>query len=158
MYTNACYVVAADEWEFWVSRPDLRARRLQRMANQNYATLSALRDRVMLTAGEAVIVPGIRVIATPGHSAGHLAISIVSEGSELLCVGDVVLAAQQLEHPAWYAASDLRPEQSVSSRIRFLDRAAASGALIHASHLPFPGLGWVRPVGHVWRWEPNTGK
>lgn len=157
-YPAARYTLATDEWEFWTGRPDLRSRRLQHMADRIYAGLSELQNRVALVAGGDEIVPGIRAIAAPGHSAGHLAISITSEGEELLCMGDVVLAPRHLEHPSWYARYDLRPEQSVTSRIRLLDRAAASGALVHAYHFPFPGLGRVRPEGRAWRWEPHVSQ
>jgi glyoxylase-like metal-dependent hydrolase (beta-lactamase superfamily II) len=157
-YPAACYTLAADEWKFWMAKPDLRSRRLQRMADRISAGLTVLQDRVALVVGGDVIVPGIRVIAAPGHSAGHLAISITSEDEELVCLGDVVLAPDHLEHPAWYTRYDLRPEQSVTSRIRLLDRVATSGALVHGYHFPFPGLGRVRSKGRAWRWESHVAE
>lgn len=153
-YRGALYALNVEEWEYWMARPDLRSRRLQRMANRIHAHLSVLRNQVTLLHGRAEIVPGIHAIPAPGHSPGHLAISIASEGSELLCLSDTVLAPIHLQHPAWYSRYDLRPEQSVTSRLRLLDRAAATGALVHAYHFPFPGLGWVRQAGRTWRWEP----
>jgi glyoxylase-like metal-dependent hydrolase (beta-lactamase superfamily II) len=154
IYTEARYVLAADEWDFWMSRPDLRSRRLQRMADTIHTGLSALQGRVTLLTGGDWITSGIRAIATPGHSAGHIAISISSEGQELLCIGDTALAPIHLQHPAWYSRFDLRPEQAATTRVRLLDQAAASGALVHAYHFPFPGLGWIYSGRQAWRWEP----
>lgn len=153
-YRRARYALGREEWAFWMSRPDLRSRRLQGMADRIHAHLSALEGRVTLLDSGAEIVPGIRAVAAPGHSAGHLAISISSENEELLCLSDTVLAPVHLEHPEWYTRYDLRPEQSVTSRVRLLDRAAASGALVHAYHFPFPGLGRVRSKGRAWQWQP----
>jgi glyoxylase-like metal-dependent hydrolase (beta-lactamase superfamily II) len=157
-FPNARYTLAAEEWEFWMTQPDLRSRRLQRMADRIHAQLSALQDRVTLITGKADILPGVQAIPTYGHTTGHLAISITSEGEELLCLADTAQAPIHLEHPEWFSRLDLRPEQSVTSRVRLLDRAAASGALIHAYHFPFPGLGWARPSGRAWRWEPLTSQ
>jgi glyoxylase-like metal-dependent hydrolase (beta-lactamase superfamily II) len=155
-YKGAQYVLSTDEWEFWMARPDLRSRRLQQMADRIHRHLDTLGDQVTLLRGGDEIVPGVRAIAAPGHSPGHQAISIMSEGIEVLCLSDAVLAPIHLQHPDWYARYDLRPEQAMTSRLRLLDRAAASGALVHAFHFPFPSLGWVRQTGPAWRWEPAT--
>ncbi len=157
-YRRARYALGRDEWVFWMSRPDLRSRRLQSMADRIHTHLSALDGRVTLLDGSTEIVPGIRAVPAPGHSAGHLAISITSDNAELLCLSDTVLAPIHLEHPEWYARYDLRPEQSVTSRVRLLDRAAASRALVHAYHFPFPGLGRVRPYGRTWQWQPDNAQ
>ncbi len=153
-FPNARYVVWREEWEFWMSRPDLTARRQQWVARAAHGSLLAVHHQLELIEREALIVPGVQAIAAPGHSAGHMALAIASQGEHLLYLADAVLHPAHLEHPHWCSPMDLRPEQSVTSRLRLLDRAVASGALAHAFHFPFPGLGHVIQHGDAWRWQP----
>jgi glyoxylase-like metal-dependent hydrolase (beta-lactamase superfamily II) len=153
-FPQARYVLWRPEWEFWAAEPDLEARQMQWMVTAALEALRPIQPQLSLIERESEIVPGIRGIAAPGHSAGHMALSICSEGEQLLYLADAVWHPVQLEHPEWVSPFDLRPEQAVASRLRLLDRAVAEQALVHGFHLPFPGLGRVIPQGDAWRWEP----
>jgi len=153
-FPQARHVLWRPEWEFWTAKPDLEARQMQWLVTSAEEALRPLQPQLALVERDSEIVPGIRSIAAPGHSAGHLALSICSEGEQLLYLADAVLHPLQLEHPEWVCAFDLRPEQPVASRLRLLDRAVAEEALVHGFHLPFPGLGRVIPQGEAWRWDP----
>ena len=102
----------------------------------------------------AEIVPGIKAIATPGHTPGHMMPSINSEGEQLFCVSDAVLHPIHLQHPEWFAVVDTLPEQVAPTRRRLLEKAASEKAMVLAFHFPFPGLGHVVPKDHAWRWRP----
>lgn len=153
-FPQARYVLWRPEWEFWAAQPDLEARQMQWMVTAALQALRPIQPQFSLVERESEIVPGIRGIAAPGHSAGHLALSICSEGEQLLYLADAVLHPLQFEHPEWISPLDLRPEQAVASRLRLLDRSVAEQALVHGFHLPFPGLGRAIPQGDAWRWEP----
>jgi len=56
------------------------------MAQVIRRNLEALRDRVTLIEDGSEIVPGIRTIAPPGHTVGHLAVSVASASLSLLQV------------------------------------------------------------------------
>ena len=99
-------------------------------------------------------VPGIRAVTAPGHTPGHMALEISSEGEQLLCIADLVLHPIHLEQPEWYAVVDFIPEQVVATRRRLLDWAAGRKALVLAFHFPFPGLGHVIQKGEGWKWLP----
>jgi hypothetical protein len=47
-------------------------------------------------------------------------------------------------------------ERSVLSRSRLLGRGADENLLVHAYHMPFPGLGRVERHGSAFRWIPAT--
>jgi hypothetical protein len=76
VFPNARFFIHRDEWEFWISKPDLRAlqvedfakRMLVATARQN---LGAIREQVELVDGEQEIVPGIRALAAPPHAGSH---------------------------------------------------------------------------------------
>jgi glyoxylase-like metal-dependent hydrolase (beta-lactamase superfamily II) len=156
-FPNARYVMWKGEWDFWTS-PQAQ----ERLAKQGgeilvgfaRKNLSPIKDRLILIDHETEIVPGIQVLAAPGHTPGHIALSISSNDKKLLCLGDVVLHPIHLEQPEWCAGTDFSPQQVVATRRRLLKRAADEKALVLAFHFPFPGLGHVVRKGNAWQWQP----
>jgi glyoxylase-like metal-dependent hydrolase (beta-lactamase superfamily II) len=158
-FPKARFVMGRSEWDYWMAEPNLAELQiedhLKDMLRQWARTyLTPLRDRIDLIDGEIEIVPGITALAAPGHTPGHLALAIASEGAQLLHLVDVALDPFQVDHPDWVAAFDYDPVQVVATRRRLFDRAADDGALVLCYHFPFPGLGRVERAGDGWRWEP----
>jgi glyoxylase-like metal-dependent hydrolase (beta-lactamase superfamily II) len=158
-FPNARFLMWAEEWRFWTSEPALDELRiddhvkevLRQWARQN---LPPIRDRVELVDREMEIVPGITAIAAPGHTAGHMALAIASDGEVMYDLVDTVLDPLQLEYPVWMPAFDLLPDIAVATRRQLCDRVASEGAQVLFFHFPFPSLGHVRRSGDVWQWEP----
>jgi glyoxylase-like metal-dependent hydrolase (beta-lactamase superfamily II) len=103
------------------------------------------------------LVPGIQAIATPGHSAGHHALTIESGDQQLLLSFDVLgHPILHLRHPEWFMASDQSPEIAVETRKKLLARAADEQITILAHHFPFPGLGRISRDGDAYRYIPTS--
>lgn len=100
------------------------------------------------------ILPGVRAVDAAGHTPGHTAYLLESRGERLLCVGDLFYDRLQLRHPSWRTPWDLDAEASVRSRRRLLAWAADERLLVHAYHLPFPGLGRIERRGQAFAWAP----
>jgi len=155
-FPNARFVMWKDEWDFWTSeeaevRLDEHAKELLLMfARKNLPPIQGSLD---LIDHEGEILPGIQAIAAPGHTPGHMALTISSGGEQLLCISDAVLHPIHVEQPEWCAAVDFAPDQVVATRRRLLNRAAAERALVLAFHFPFPGLGYVIQKGEGWQWQ-----
>ena len=156
-FPNARYVLSKGEWDFWTTgqaeqRLDEHVREvLLRCAREN---LPPIQGKVDLLDRETEIVPGIRALAAPGHTPGHLALEVSSEGEQLLCISDIALHPIHLKCPEWHAAVDLDPEQIVTTRRKLFSRAATEKSLVFAFHFPFPGLGKVIQKGESWQWQP----
>ena len=154
VFANAHYVVAREEWEFWTSEA-AAGRAPAPMVDIARRNLESMRDRLSLVDDGAEVVPGIHLIATPGHTPGHMALAITSDGEQLLHISDVVLYPLHLEHPEWVPVFDILPEEAATSKRRIFDRAADEQALVFAHHFPpFPNLGHVRKHGAGWQWQP----
>lgn len=157
VFPKARWVMWKDEWEFWTSNraenilDEHSKDQLVGIARKN---LSIIRDRVDLVDTESDIIPGIRAIATPGHTPGHMAVEISSNSEKLLCISDVVLHPIHMEMPEWYAAVDVATDQVVSTRKKLLKKAADKKVKVIAFHFPFPGLGYVVAKGKAWQWQP----
>ena len=64
---------------------------------------------------EAEIVPGIGVLPAPGHTPGHMVVSVSSGSEVLLYIADTVLHPLHLEHPDWCSIYDIAPERARAS-------------------------------------------
>jgi glyoxylase-like metal-dependent hydrolase (beta-lactamase superfamily II) len=118
--------------------------------------LEPVKDRVNLLTDESDILPGIHVLAAPGHTPGHMVVSFSSDDEQLLYVGDCVLHPLHLEHPDWLPVYDILPEEAAASRRRIFDYAADEQAWGIGQHFPpFPSLGHVVRRGAGWRWQPS---
>jgi glyoxylase-like metal-dependent hydrolase (beta-lactamase superfamily II) len=156
-FPNARYVMWQDEWDFWTSKEaETKLDEHVRDVLLSYArkNLPPIQGQLHLVNREMEILPGIKSIAAPGHTPGHMALAISSKGKQLLCVSDTVLHPIHLEQPEWHAAVDFDLKQVQATRCKILKKAVAEKALLLAFHFPFPGLGYVSQSGDTWQWEP----
>jgi glyoxylase-like metal-dependent hydrolase (beta-lactamase superfamily II) len=153
VFANAHYFISRDEWDFWTSDAATTKASVP-MVNIARQNLEHLQDRLtVIDAPE--IVAGIRALATPGHTPGHIAPSIASDEQQLLHVSDAVLYPLHLEHPEWTPVFDVSPEQAAASKHQIFDRAAEEEAVVFAHHFPpFPNLGHVLKKEDGWLWQP----
>lgn len=94
------------------------------------------------------LFPGIRALDARGHTPGHTAFQLESEGEQLLFWGDLIhAAALQFPHPKLNATYDMNPPLAAATRLRFMDTAAREKLVIAGAHLPFPAIGQVKKTG-----------
>ncbi len=152
-FPNARVVVDERAWTWYTEEKTLAT--MPAAMAESFRTMKSLLDgRMLLTQGEAEILPGVRSLPAPGHRLGHMAIQLVSEGKTLLHLADTVLHPIVIEHPDWRTGFDTTQEIIRATRQRLFDRAATSDALVFLSHAPFPGLGHIVRDGSAWRWVP----
>lgn len=85
--------------------------------------------------GEAEVVPGVRVLPTPGHVPYHQSVLVESAGETLCFLGDVVPTAAHLPLP-WIMGYDVEPLVTLESKRWLLARAAAEGWVVVFEHDP----------------------
>lgn len=74
--------------------------------------------------GEAQLVPGVRVVPTPGHTPGHQSVLIDGGDEKALFLGDVVPTALHVALP-WVMSYDLDVEATLASKRAIFERAQA---------------------------------
>jgi glyoxylase-like metal-dependent hydrolase (beta-lactamase superfamily II) len=154
VYANAHYYIWQQEWAFWFSER-AEAKTPGYFCTCARTNLEPLRERVTLLEEEGEILPGIGVLFCPGHTPGHMAVSVSSGGERLLYIGDVVLYPLHLEHPGWLPIYDILPGEAQSSKQRIFDLVAEEGSWVMGQHFPpFPSLGHVVKSGTGWEWRP----
>ncbi|RKH30870.1 MBL fold metallo-hydrolase [Corallococcus sicarius] len=101
------------------------------------------------------LVPGIRAVATPGHTPGHSVYVVESRGQRLALWGDLMhFGSVQLREPSVTVAYDVDERAAAAQRARAFTEAAKRGDLLGFAHMPFPGLGRLASEWRGYRWIP----
>ena len=105
--------------------------------------------------GNTDLVPGIKAMASHGHTAGHSTYVVESKGQKLVLWGDLIhVAAVQFDDPSVTIAFDSESKAAAVQRKAAYADAAKGGYIVGAAHLAFPGLGRVRANGKAYTWVP----
>jgi glyoxylase-like metal-dependent hydrolase (beta-lactamase superfamily II) len=149
IYPDAEIIVSAAEYRFWTDPavieklPEVRrglARRIQ-------ATLPNWKN-VRQVDGEQEIIAGIRSVATPGHTPGHIAFHLSSGNAQMIFSGDTFYQpAMSLRTPHWQGAFDQDGPLAEASRRKLADRLVADRILVSGYHFPWPGAGTLTKDG-----------
>ena len=155
-FPNARYLFGRAEFDYW--------RKGENISESRQAT-RALFMKVALPFGEQAaflepgndVVSGISAVGAHGHSAGHMAYHVESEGQRLLIWGDITNhAIMSLQKPEWHVAPDDDKDMAVETRKRILDMVAAEQIPAIGYHMPFPSVGYVVKSSAGFRWAPAT--
>ena len=105
--------------------------------------------------GDTELVPGIKAVASPGHTPGHSLYKVESKGQTLVLWGDLMhVAAVQFPEPGVTIQFDTDSKSAAVQRKRAYAEAARQGYLIGSAHISFPGLGHLRVQGKGYEWVP----
>jgi glyoxylase-like metal-dependent hydrolase (beta-lactamase superfamily II) len=101
------------------------------------------------------LVPGIRAMATIGHTPGHAAYVVESNGAKMVMWGDLMhVAAVQFPDPSVTIQFDVTTQAARAQRQKAYADAAKKGYFVAIAHVSFPGIGQLRPDGKGYRWLP----
>jgi glyoxylase-like metal-dependent hydrolase (beta-lactamase superfamily II) len=129
VFRRARHVVQRAEWHD-ATHPHERNR--ASYLAEDFAPLeeAGLIDRVE---GEVDVMPGVRVVPTPGHTPGHQSVLIDADGQRVLFLGDVVPTAVHVPLP-WVMAYDLEPARTVETKRALWRRAVAEKWIVVFGH------------------------
>ncbi len=157
IFPDAEYLIGTTEFDWWMmdGRVNLVEESSQSMVVGAVNSLTAAEPQLSRVSDGYEIAPGVTMIATPGHTLGHMSLIVESEGHSLLITGDAIRDPYvSMERPDWYAQIDMDPETTVATRKKLLDMMAADRMAILSYHFPFPGVGHVVADGNAYRFIP----
>ncbi|MFE3196038.1 MBL fold metallo-hydrolase [Nocardia sp. NPDC059240] len=153
-FPHARYLTSRIEREFWATY-DMEEARAQMFRDSVIPVEQAGQlDLVDLPAEGAEIIQGLRLLPVPGHTPGHLAVHVTSQGESALITGDCIHHPIQLAHPAIGSCVDIDPHRSESSRRTLLASLADTRTLMLGTHFPPPTAGHVISDGTAYRLSP----
>ncbi|MCT9143070.1 MBL fold metallo-hydrolase [Streptomyces violarus] len=145
-FPHARYLTSRVEREFWAGYAMDEARAQMFRDSVIPVEQAGQLDLLDIPAEGVEAAPGLRLIPTPGHTPGHLAVELTSRGRTALITGDCVHHPVQLAHPGIGACVDIDPGQSEASRRGLLDSLAGTDTLLLGTHFAPPTAG--RVVAH----------
>ncbi|WP_426959441.1 MBL fold metallo-hydrolase [Muricoccus radiodurans] len=157
VYPKAEIAVPEPEWAFWMD--DARMAVAPEGLKPNFGLV---RQAFGPDAGSVrrfgwgdEVLPGFTAIQANGHTPGMTAFTIGSGNESMMFVADItnnpLIFAR---HPDWQAMFDMDPEQTIATRRRILDQAAADKMRVSFYHAPFPATGYILRNGSGYEFAP----
>ena len=159
VFPNAIVRAAQQEADFWLSKAHMDAAP-QDSKDAFQSAMNMLNPYVSPGKfkpfnGDTELVPGVRAVATPGHTAGHTVYVVESKGQKLILWGDLMhVAAVQFANPAVTIQYDMDPGMAAMQRKKVFADAAAKACWVAGAHLSFPGVGHLRTAGSGYAFVP----
>ena len=155
-FPNAEIIVPAVEHKWWTDPsvieklPEARrgaAKRIQ-------ATLPTWKNVRQIEDGKEVM-PGIKAVATYGHTPGHTSFLVSSGKKQLMVLSDVTnIPALFVKNPGWHAAFDADAAMAEANRRKMMDRVIAEKMMVTGYHFGMPGAGTIAKDGAGYVFKP----
>jgi glyoxylase-like metal-dependent hydrolase (beta-lactamase superfamily II) len=134
-FGRARHIVHRAEWDYWLSTDSP-------VGPDRATVVEPLRDVIEFCRDGDQISRGVEVLATPGHTPGHISLVLDGRtGGRTVVTGDLLHSPAQLRHRHWCFGSDVSSGDAAASRdrvlTRFRDDVLACG---HFDGLPFTRL------------------
>jgi glyoxylase-like metal-dependent hydrolase (beta-lactamase superfamily II) len=141
-FPNAVHHVHPADWELFAGSTDPDD-------FQGRTAMEVLEETAMLDLDpdDREVVPGVRVVHAPGHTAGHRSVIATDGGSSLLLTGDLLHVPFQIAHPDWPSGHDRDADRAAASRVALLDRARDGAWSVAVGHFGAPFGRVVREDG-----------
>jgi glyoxylase-like metal-dependent hydrolase (beta-lactamase superfamily II) len=152
-FPNAQIYMAEADFDFWTDEGKLGQEALKPMIEGARRNLRPNRERIVFIKDGQELLPGIQALAAPGHTVGHTAYLITSQGQTLCFAGDIAHHhVLSVEKPRIRFVFDTDAELAVRTRLRVFDMLAAQRLPFISYHFPWPGIGHVAKQGDGFRY------
>lgn len=148
-FPNARYVTGRAEYDGWLASGDNPVTQL--MARN----VTPLADKMSFVEDGDTIAPGLTALGAFGHTPGHMAYRLESDGAQLVLTADLANHyVWSFARPDWGFSFDIDKEAASASRRRVLGMLAADRIPMIGYHMPFPAAGFVEARGDGFRYVP----
>jgi glyoxylase-like metal-dependent hydrolase (beta-lactamase superfamily II) len=159
-FANATVRLDKADADFWLSEANMNAAPKESKGFFEGAMVSlkpyADAGKLKPFSGGVELVPGVRTMASHGHTPGHTFYAVESKGQKLVLWGDMMhVAAVQFDNPAVTIKFDSDSKSAAKERAKAYADAAKQGYMVGIAHVSFPGLGYVKKgAGKSYQWMP----
>jgi glyoxylase-like metal-dependent hydrolase (beta-lactamase superfamily II) len=129
-FARARYVMGRIEFDYWKARREPGPAAVFEDSIRPVAEAG----RVDLVESDHRLGEEIRLIPTPGHAPGHVAVHVQSQGEAALFAGDVAHHPCQMARLDWSSTVDFDPAQAARTRRDLFGRFAGTPTLILGGH------------------------
>jgi glyoxylase-like metal-dependent hydrolase (beta-lactamase superfamily II) len=160
VFPHATVRVDQHDADFWLNLDNIKTAKIQMMKDMITWAVASVAPYKAINQfkpfnGKTEIAPGITAVPSYGHTPGHTAYLIESQGKKLFLVGDLFhVEAVQFPSPSTSMVFDADPKESAEQRKKIFKEVSKEGYLLGAAHLPFPGIGHVIAEKSGYRYLP----
>jgi glyoxylase-like metal-dependent hydrolase (beta-lactamase superfamily II) len=158
-FPNATVRVNEREAKFWLSADNAKA--ATGVVEQHFVeadqcvTPYVKAGKFETFADNAAPVPGLGSILYAGHTPGHSAITLESEGQKIVFWGDITHGdILQFDEPGVAIEFDIDQKAAIAARDIAFRQAVEGKYLVGGAHIAFPGIGHVRKDSTSYDWLP----
>jgi glyoxylase-like metal-dependent hydrolase (beta-lactamase superfamily II) len=154
-FPNAQIAMSQADFDFWTDEGKAQGDMMKALIAGTRRQLLPSRGRMIFIKDGEEVAPGVRAMAAPGHTVGHMVFVVSSGGKTLVNSGDVAhhhIVSTQRPRAAF--AYDTDGAQGVESRLKVFDMLATDRIPLVSYHFPWPGLGYVAKQGEAYRYFP----
>jgi glyoxylase-like metal-dependent hydrolase (beta-lactamase superfamily II) len=142
-FPRATYLLQASEWEAFADDEDPHGRG----ARDRHVRWLREAGVLELVTGQREVADGVRVLTTPGHTAGSQSVVIASGDERLVVAGDVANHPLQVARPDRRSFADADPANAARTRRELFGRVERAHAIVATAHFADP---FGRVVGGAW--------
>ena len=157
VFPNAELIVNATEYNWWTDPSRLaKLPEGRKPAGKRIAENFPKWKNWKLAEDGTEVVPGIRIMAAPGHTPGHSVYHVDAGTEQFLVSADTMYVPALLApHPEWQGAYDQDGPMAITTRHKIIDQVIADNVRICGSHFPFPGTGSFVKDGGAYAFTPT---
>lgn len=144
-FADAAYITGQVEYDHWAAA-----------GNAGFeAKVRPLAERMRFVGDGDAVASGVTAMAAFGHTPGHMAYRLESEGQQLVIAVDAANHyVWSLGYPDWEVSFDTDKAAAAATRRKLFGMLAADKLPFIGYHMPFPAAGFVEPRGDGFRYVP----
>lgn len=148
-FAHARHLVHESEWRHWAGTSEL-------IGPDPTAVQAPLVERIGFVVDGDEIAPGVRVLATPGHTPGHCSLVVTDRDGRsdrrVVVLGDVLHCQVQVVESTWSFLFDADPAQAFRTREQLLKELEDPGTVLAGGHFAGNVFGRVLPPASRRAW------
>ncbi len=146
-FPNARYIAGTTEFDAWSGT-----------GNEGFdGKVMPLAEQMTMIEDGGSVASGITAIAAFGHTPGHMAYMIESDGQQLVLGADFANHyVWSLANPDWEVSFDMDKAAAAASRRKLLDMLSADKIPFVGYHMPWPAVGYVETSGDNFAYVPHS--
>ncbi|MDN4984339.1 MBL fold metallo-hydrolase [Bradyrhizobium arachidis] len=142
-FPKARYVFARQEYDHWFA--ENAKTEIPPFADSVLPVVEA--NRHELVGNDHRIGDHVRIVPTPGHTPGHVAIAMGRGKDDAVFSGDLMHSPLQTLYPELSIKFDVDPAKAATTRRGFLERYCGTDTLCCTAHFPSPSVGKIKRKG-----------
>jgi len=146
-FANADIFTGSKEFDYWAKAD-----------NKTFdGKVKPVADQITFVKDGGAVASGVTGMAAFGHTPGHMAYILESNGKSLLIGADFTNHyVWSLAYPDWEMRFDIEKDAAAATRRKILDMLSADKMPFIGYHMPFPSLGYVETAGDGYRYVPAS--